>query len=151
VPDPDADRHRRRVSPVQAQAVDPASAPVAWVRYAQSATAAVTQLLEGQSEAATRLRSYLDQSRPAPDQPTAPLVLKVWVAKDGTVSRVEFTPFAHAETNADLTGLLVGQPLGGVPPKDILLPLRIAVQLAAPPTPPEQGATPAGLPARNSI
>ena len=64
-------------SPVHAQAVDPASAPVEWVRYAQSATASVTQLLEGPTEAATRLRSYLDQTRPAPDQPTAPLVLKV--------------------------------------------------------------------------
>lgn len=136
-------------APAHAQAIDPASAPVEWVRYAQSATASVTQLLEGPTEAATRLRSYLDQTRPAPDQPTAPLVLKVWVAKDGAVSRIEFTPFAHPETNADLTGLLVGRSLAGVPPKNILLPLRIAVQLAAPPAPVDQEAAPAAPLARN--
>lgn len=138
-------------SPVQAQnppsaSVDPASAPVEWVRYAQSATASVTKLLEGESEQATRLRAWLDQTRPAPDQPTAPLILKLWVARDGIVSRVEFTPFAHAEANADLTDLLVGQSLAGVPPKDILLPLRIAVQLAAPQAASDQEAA---LPARN--
>lgn len=135
-------------SPVHAQAVDPASAPVEWVRYAQSATASVTQLLEGPTEAATRLRSYLDQTRPAPDQPTAPLVLKVWIAKDGTVSRIGFTPFAHPETNVDLRSLLLGQSLAGVPPKDILLPLRIAVQLAAPPAPSGEEGSPVA-PRRN--
>lgn len=138
-------------SPVQAQnppsaSVDPSSAPVEWVRYAQSATASVTKLLEGPTEQATRLRSYLDQTRPAPDQPTAPLILKLWIARDGIVSRVAFTPFAHAEANTDLTNLLVGQSLAGVPPKDILLPLRIAVQLAAPQAAADQEAA---LPARN--
>ncbi|WP_333837452.1 hypothetical protein [Novosphingobium sp.] len=134
-------------APVQAQnpssaSVDPSSAPVEWVRYAQGATASVTKLLEGPADAAVRLRAWLDQARPAPDQPTAPLILKLWVAKDGIVSRVEFTPFALAEANADLKGLLVGQSLAGVPPKDILLPLRIAVQLDAPQAAPDQEVAP---------
>ena len=37
----------------------------------------------------------------------------------------------NAEANADLRGLVVGRRLPGTPPKDMLLPLRIAVQLDA--------------------
>ena len=120
-------------APVQAQSIDPSAAPVEWVRYAESATVAVTRLLEAEGEVATRLRGYLDATRAAPDQPTAPLLIKLWVAKDGTVSRIDFQPFAHAEANADLRSLIVGQPLGQIPPSDMLQPLRVLVQL--PPLP----------------
>lgn len=148
--------------PAQAQAVDAANAPVEWVRYAQDATLAVTGLLESDSETATRLRAYLDATRAAPDQPTAPLILKLWVDGRGSVSRIDFAPFAHPEPNADLKSLIVGQAVAGAPPKDMLLPLRILIQLPAgertvtldeanrqlqPPAPPRRPVTdPLGLP-----
>ena len=118
-------------APATAQSVAPSAAPVEWVRYAEGATAAVNTWLQAEDEAAGRLRAYLDATRPAPDQPTAPIVVKLWIDGDGTVSRIDFPPFAHAEANADLRGLVVGRRLPGTPPKDMLLPLRIAVQLDA--------------------
>lgn len=121
-------------APAAAQDVTPPDqAPVEWVRYATSATETVTALLQAESEAAIRLRAYLDATRPAPDQPTAPLLIKVWVDKDGGISRIDHAPFAHAEPNADLSTLLVGAALTGTPPADMRLPLRILVQL--PPAP----------------
>ncbi|MET4896568.1 hypothetical protein RN629_05255 [Sphingomonadaceae bacterium jetA1] len=118
-------------APANGRVVDPATAPVEWVHYAQGATAVVMRLLKADNEVAVRLRAYLDQTRPAPGEPTAPLVLKLWIDRDGAVSRVDFTPFVHPEPNADLRSLIVGQKLDGAPPRNMLLPLRIAVQLAA--------------------
>ncbi|GLJ00025.1 hypothetical protein [Sphingobium sp. BS19] len=126
--------------------VAPSVAPVEWVRYAQGAAAAVTALLQADNEAAVQLRAYLDQTRPAPDQPTAPLIVKLWVAKDRKVSKIDFTPFSHPAPNADLRALLVGQRLPGMLPKGMLLPLRIAVQLDTLPA-----AAPVADPGPNSV
>lgn len=120
-------------SPVAAQGVAADQAPVEWVRYATSATEAVTQLLQAESETAARLRAYLEGTRTAPEQPTAPLLIKIWVEKEGRISRIDHSPFAHPEPNADLRELLVGAALPGTPPADMLLPLRILIQL--PPAP----------------
>lgn len=119
-------------APVAAQTVTPEQAPAEWVRYATGATAVVTAWLQADTETAQRLRTYLDATRPAPDQPTAPLVIKLWIDADGTVSRIDHAPFAHAEANADMRALVMGQRLPAAPPKDMLLPLRVAVQLDAP-------------------
>lgn len=120
------------MSPVAAQTVSPSAAPVEWVSYAEAATAAISGMLESDSETATRFRAYLHQNRPE-NQPAPPLVLKVWVDDRRVISRMEFTPFAHPEPNADLEKLVVGRPLPGDPPVDMLLPMRIAVQLDPPP------------------
>lgn len=117
-----------------ATSVDPAAAPAEWVRYAEIVTAAVTRQLEAGTETAARLRASLDATRPAPDQPTKPFVLKIWIDADGTVSRIDHAPFAQQEANADLNALLVGQPMPSRPPKDMLLPLRIMIQLPPPAT-----------------
>lgn len=133
-------------APVAAQTVAPEQAPPEWVRYATGATATVTAWLQAENETAGRLRAYLGATRPAPDQPTAPIVIKLWIDGDGTVSRIDHPPFAHAQANADLRALIVGQRLPSAPPKDMLLPLRIAVQLDAPaaePSPASGAAVPA--------
>lgn len=122
-------------APVAAQSVPPSAAPVEWVRYAEFATTTITGWLEADSEPASRLRAYLDTTRPAPDQATAPLVLKVWIEPDGKISRIDYPAFAHGEANADMRTLIVGQQLSAAPPRDMLLPLRIAVQIDAPAQP----------------
>lgn len=118
-------------APVSAQPVSPSAAPAEWVRYAEGATAAITQWLKADSEAGVRFRTYLDRTRPAEDQPTPPLEVKVWIAPDGKVERIDFASFAHPEPNADLRALIVGHRLAGPPPRDMLLPIRIAVDLGA--------------------
>jgi len=131
--------------PLAAQSISPSAAPAEWVAYAERATTRINGWLQAEDEPAQRLRAYLDQLRPAPDQPGAPLDLKVWVDPDGTVSRVDFAPFAHPEPNADLRALVVGRRLAGPPPRNMLLPLRLAVQVE-PPEP--HGPAPKTSPAR---
>lgn len=123
-------------APLAAQTVSPSTAPAEWVRYAERATATITAWLEADAAPAMRLRAYLDATRPAEDRATPALQLKVWVAADGMVSRIDFPPFAHEEPNADLRTLIVGRRLAAAPPRDMLLPLRLAIQLDAPPSPP---------------
>ena len=122
-------------TPAGAQTVAPDQAPAAWMRYAEAATQSITAWLQAESEAGIGLRSYLDATRPAPDQPTAPLLLKVWIDAEGTVSRIDHPAFAYAQANADLRGLIVGQRLPAAPPKHMLLPLRIMIQLPPVPVP----------------
>ncbi|ALR20898.1 hypothetical protein [Sphingobium baderi] len=119
-------------APVAAQPVSPEQAPAAWIAYAETATRSITELLQADSEIASRLRTYLDATRPAPYQPTALLVVKIWVDGEGMVSRIDYPPFAHEQANADMQALIVGQKLASIPPRDMLLPMRIAVQLDAP-------------------
>ena len=120
------------IAPGVAQSVAPSAAPIKWVRYAETVTVTITGWLQADNETAARLRAYLDATRPAPDRPTAALVLRVWIDGDGTVSRIDFPLFAHPEPNADLRALLVGQRIPVAPPRDMLLPLRIAVSLQNP-------------------
>lgn len=124
-------------APVAAQSVAPEEAPPEWLAYAETATRTVTGWLQATSEQATRLRVYLDATRPAPDQPTAPVLLKIWIDAGGVVSRIDHAPFAHAEANADMSALIVGQQLPSRPPRNMLLPLRVLIQL--PPAPPAAG------------
>lgn len=120
-------------SPIAAQSVSPGQAPAEWVAYASYATATITKWLEADNDAATRVRAYLDATRLSPDQPTAPLLVKLWIDKDGAVSRIDHAPFTHPEANADLGALIRGQRLDVSPPENMLLPLRILIQL--PPAP----------------
>ena len=135
-------------TPVSAQTVSPSAAPAEWVRYAEDATNTISAWLGEDGEPATRVRTSLDQTRPAADQPTPPLELRVWVDPDGAVSRIAFHPFAHEEANASLRGAIVGRRLTP-PPADMLLPIRIAVQLDAPAA--EPALAPASRPAERPL
>jgi hypothetical protein len=114
------------------QTVPPSAAPAEWVRYAEAVTASVKQRLQAEDETATRLRTYLDATRPAPDQPTAPLEIKLWIDADGAITRIAHARFADASANADLLDLITAQPLPEKPPEGLLLPLRVQIQLKAP-------------------
>lgn len=115
-------------APVQAQSLSPEAAPVAWVAYAEAATEAVSAWLEEENEAASSLRRYLHQTRAAADQPTPPLVLKLWIDSQGVISLVDFAPFAHAEADAALRSAVDGRRLAP-PPSGMIQPLRLSVQL----------------------
>lgn len=115
--------------------VSPEAAPVAWVAYAEAVNSKVVEWLRGEDEAAVRLRAYVDGLRPVADQSSPPIVLQLWVDAKGVVSRVEFTPFAHEAANTDLRGLLLDRAVGATPPRGMLLPLRLAVQLDPAPEP----------------
>lgn len=115
--------------------VSPEAAPAAWVAYAETVNGKVAEWLRGEDEAAVRLRAYVDGLRPAADQSSPPITLRLWIDAKGVVTRVEFAPFAHEAANTDLRGLLVGRAVGARPPRGMLLPLRLAVQLDPAPEP----------------
>jgi hypothetical protein len=115
------------------------AAPAAWIAYAEAATATVATWLRGEDEAALRLRAYLAAAQPADPAQARALVLKLWIGADGTVSRIGFAAFAHAEPNNDLQALIVDKRLPP-PPNGMLQPIRVAVEFEAPPHEPSQPA-----------
>lgn len=121
-------------SPVHAQqSVAPEAAPAAWVAYADQVNARVTAWLGSDDETATRLRAYVDGTRPSPDAAAPTLALRLWVTPAGVIERIAFTPFADAAANADLEALLVGKPIGAPPPRDMVQPLRLALDVVPAP------------------
>lgn len=115
----------------QPQSMGAAEAPAEWVRYAALATESLTAWLEEDSESSAAFRAYLHQTRPAEDQPTPALMLKIWITPEGVVDRMDFPPFAHEAANIQLRAAVVGRALPAPPPRDMLLPLRLAIQLEA--------------------
>lgn len=114
--------------------VSPQEAPQAWVAYAETATRTIAGWLSVDAPPAPRIRAVLDAARPAPDQPAPPLVLKLWIGRDGTITRAEFPSLSDAQADQDLHALLTSKRLAP-PPTGMRLPLRIALQLPAPPAP----------------
>jgi hypothetical protein len=112
----------------QPRTVSPSAAPAAWLRYAEEATQTITGWIGEPDGPGARFHAYFDQTRPAADRPSAPLTVAVWVKPDGTIERIDFAPFVHEAANSDLRAALVGRRLAA-PPPDMLLPMRIAVQL----------------------
>jgi hypothetical protein len=103
--------------------------PAAWITYAQEATLTVISWVNTEDPPAPRIRAVLEETRPAPDQPTPPLVVKIWVGRSGAITRVEFPPLNDAQATQDLQALLTGRKLA-VPPKGMRQPMRLGLQLA---------------------
>lgn len=128
------------LAPAAGQAAEPRSvaphaAPAAWIAYAQLVSEAVQARLAADDPAAVRLHAYLDQL-PGVGQPEGvTLTIAFWVDAAGSISRIDFPPFVQAEPDADLNALMVGLKLPQAPPKDMLLPLRLAIQLKPKDTP----------------
>jgi len=111
------------------QPISPTDAPGEWVVYAEDATRTVTAWLNAEQPPAPRVRAVLEQSRPSPDQPTPPLVVKLWIGRNGVISKVEFPPLPDAGATQDLETLLLHRQLPA-PPKGMRQPMRLALQLA---------------------
>lgn len=117
------------VAPAAAQSVSPSTAPAEWVAYAENATVVVAGWLQAEDARAQRLRAYLDNMRITPDQLPPALLLKLWIDTGGEVSRIDFAPFAHPEPNADLRAIVLGRRLPCPPPRGMLLPIRLSIQI----------------------
>lgn len=113
---------------VQAQSVAPNLAPVEWIEYAHKVSDAVAIWLEERDGPALVVRSYLGADRTEAHAEPEPLTLKVWIDGQGRIERLDFAPFADAEINKALSDALLGRDLAAAPPKDMIQPLRIAVQ-----------------------
>jgi hypothetical protein len=115
-------------SAASAQTIAPAQAPVAWVAYAEEATATVSTWLAGEGEAETRVRAELDQRQGSPDAPSTPIEVRLWIAADGRIERIGLPSAEPGRPGPALESALVGRWLAP-PPRDILLPLRVCLSL----------------------
>jgi hypothetical protein len=114
--------------PAQAQSVAPNPAPAEWMDYAHKVSDAVSIWLEEEDGPALVVRRYLGMARTEALAEPEPLTLKVWIDARGRVERLDFAPFADAEVNQAVRDALLGRTLAAAPPKDMIQPLRIAVQ-----------------------
>jgi hypothetical protein len=116
------------------QAVAADAAPPAWTAYAAQVNTLVTGWLGGEEPGAVKLRADLDATRAAADQASAPVTLRLWIDAKGIITRAVADPVAAGAPELDVA-LLAGRAIGTRPPKGMLLPLRLAVQLEPPPPP----------------
>lgn len=105
--------------------------PAHWLRYALHVSKQLQQRLSDPADAAVqRLHGWMQERVLAADTPLSQqLVARLWIAADGRVERLEFTPLGKAEADADLRGLLTAQPLEAGPPADMGQPLLLQLDL----------------------
>jgi hypothetical protein len=106
-------------------------APHEWVVYAQKSTQTVTALLNGEAVPGPRLRDSIFAHASQQGSSSRSLLLKLWVSRDGAVTRVETQLLGNDQADKDLRALLLGHRLTP-PPRKMLLPMRLMVNLVPP-------------------
>jgi hypothetical protein len=103
--------------------------PASWTRYAQLVQYRFKEWLSADDEVAYRFHLFLENRAVGEDTPPDALVVKVWIAKDGQVQRVDFPSFKDKQADADLHTLLTQGNIGEPPPSDLLQPIHLKVSL----------------------
>jgi hypothetical protein len=70
------------------------------IAYAGEVNEQLQGWLADGSQPAKRLGAYLAGLTPSGSDPLATILVKVWIDADGTVSKVDFPPFAGVQANA---------------------------------------------------
>lgn len=99
-------------------------------------------LAVGLAPAGPALAAPMPRTAPAAREASPPLSPRLWIDTAGAITRIEFVRIIDRQSNDDPRALLIGQKLSAPPPKNMLQPLRIAVQVAPAP----DGDGPAGQP-----
>jgi hypothetical protein len=107
----------------------PDNVPVAWVRYAELVQYRLTEWLAADNETVARFHLFLQEKSAAADGPPENLLVKVWVAPDGKIDRIEAPSLNNQQTDADLRAILGQGDVGEAPPADMLQPLRLRLTL----------------------
>jgi hypothetical protein len=119
--------------PVAAAKTDPYrppdAVPASWVRYAQLVQGRLQQWLAADDAVAYRFHLFLQGRDAAANTPPAALIVKVWIARDGKVQRVEFAPLRDQQATDDLRAILTQGNIGQPPPHDLLQPIQLKLAL----------------------
>jgi O-acetylhomoserine/O-acetylserine sulfhydrylase-like pyridoxal-dependent enzyme len=108
---------------------EPNAAPFAWQQFAQRVQDRFGEWLAAENDAAYRLHVFLEDRAARNPASAQTLVVKVWVAPDGKVERVDFPSLADAQANEDLQTVLTGGNIGQPPPAGMLQPLHLRLAL----------------------
>lgn len=110
--------------PVQAQP----QVPEHWISFA---TMAGEHLQARLGSAPDTLIARLQQRTDAAHTGEAArqLVVRLWIADDGKITRSDFDSLGDARVDADLRALLAAEPLPQAPPPDMLQPLVLGLKL----------------------
>lgn len=107
--------------------------PEHWISYATvTGQHLQSRLSEGGGELVTRLHQWLE-SRAAAGAQSVAVVVKIWIAPSGEISRSEFASLGDVQADADLRAILGTQPVPQTPPPDMLQPLVLRLTLRANP------------------
>lgn len=119
-------------APVMVQTAMAQSVPQHWVSYAQMAGNQLEAWLsDPANDAVVRLHEWMQQRLLQEGQPLPPpLIVKVWVAPDGKISRTEFASLGQAQADADLRSLMTTQFLSEPPPRDMRQPMVLQLNLS---------------------
>jgi len=107
--------------------------PQHWIIYAELVGNQLQDRLgDAQNEAVVRLHGWMQERILKEGQvaPPAPLVVRLWIAADGGVSRLEFASLCQAQADADLRAVLTAEPLSEPPPRDMRQPMVLQLSLA---------------------
>jgi len=108
--------------------------PQHWVSYAQLVSHQFQAWLSDDSTAATqRLHDWLAVQGSEEGHAPESLVVRVWVADDGRVERLEAASFGDPVIDEALLETLTARPLAEPPPKDMRQPLVLRLVLNLPP------------------
>jgi hypothetical protein len=100
--------------------------PQHWLAYAQQAGTELQRRLGEDSVPANQLHDWMERSASLP-QRQDPVVVKLWIAANGRITRSEFTSLGDADADAALESLL--QPPLAQPPADMRQPLVLGLSL----------------------
>jgi hypothetical protein len=109
--------------------------PQPWLSYARLTSHQFQAWLEADDDAANQLHRFLEDRvmNAKGTQPPAAVVIRAWIAADGTVSRVEFNSLGDPAADAILRRLLTQHPISEPPPADMPQPLRVRLHIEANP------------------
>lgn len=119
-------------APVMVQTAMAQSVPQHWISYAQMAGNQLEAWLsDPANDVVVRLHGWMQERLLKEGQPLPPpLVVKVWVAPDGKISRTEFASLGQAQADADLRTLMTTQSLSEPPPRDMRQPMVLQLSLS---------------------
>lgn len=104
---------------------DALKAPPSWAQFAKVVRDHFETWLSADDEVANRFRAYVMEHYGKKDGPPQTLVVKAWLARDGTVERVSFPPLSDAHADEDLHTILQRGNIGEAPPPEMLQPLNL--------------------------
>lgn len=105
-----------------------ATAPASWQAFARQLQSRFEQRLASDDKESRAFQDHMSKGDAASNVQSPTIVARAWILPDGKVERLEFDGLNNEEIAVDLRALLTRENVG-VPPPDMLQPLRLRLSL----------------------